>query len=63
MFVFLWKEKSKEINRCPYPMLEEHHHYPTGLEMFALSSSAGNGYVRNRYGYQGQERKILLRST
>ncbi len=29
---------------------------PTGLEMFALSSSAGNGHVRNRYTYQGQER-------
>jgi RHS repeat-associated protein len=25
--------------------------------MFALSSSAGNGHVRNRYGYQGQERE------
>ena len=25
--------------------------------MFALSCSAGNGHVRNRYGYQGQERE------
>jgi hypothetical protein len=23
--------------------------------MFALSSAAGNGHVRNKYGYQGQE--------
>jgi len=39
-----------------------YHYYPTGLEMFALRSSATNGHacpdkggVSNRYGYQGQE--------
>jgi RHS repeat-associated protein len=52
------------VTHTPGPLLEacpdeggKHHYYPTGLEMFALSSSAGNGHVRNRYGYQGQERE------
>jgi len=50
------------IQHTPGNLLEEHHYYPTGLEMFALSSSASNGHacpdkggVSNRYGYQGQE--------
>jgi RHS repeat-associated protein len=52
------------VTHTPGPLLEacpdeggKHHYYPTGLEMFALSSSAANGHVRNRYTYQGQERE------
>jgi RHS repeat-associated protein len=45
------------VTHTPGPLLEEHHYYPSGLEMFALGSSASNGHVRNRYAYQGQERE------
>lgn len=64
LFVFLSSESQGtvyfddlSIQHTPGNLLEEHHYYPTGLEMFALSSSASNGHVRNRYGYQGQERE------
>ena len=64
LFVFVSNESQGSVffddltvTHTPGPLLEEHHYYPTGLEMFALSSSAGNGQVRNRYGYQGQERE------
>jgi RHS repeat-associated protein len=43
------------IQHTPGLLLEEHHYHTNGLEMFALSSSASNGHVRNRYCYQGQE--------
>jgi hypothetical protein len=33
----------------------EQHFYPSGLEMLALNSIAGNGHILNKYGYQGQE--------
>jgi hypothetical protein len=64
LFVFVSNESQGSVyfddltvTHTPGPLLEEHHYYPTGLEMFALSSSAGNGHVKNRYGYQGQERE------
>jgi RHS repeat-associated protein len=62
LFVFVSNESQGNVYfddlsvvYTPGPLLEEHHFYPTGLEIFALSSTAGNGHVRNKYGYQGQE--------
>jgi RHS repeat-associated protein len=62
LFVFVSNESQGNVYfddlsvvYTPGPLLEEHHFYPSGLEMLALSSAAGNGHVRNKYGYQGQE--------
>jgi len=62
LFIFISNESQGSvyfddltIQHTPGNLLEEHYYYPTGLEMFALSSSATNGHVRSRLGYQGQE--------